>query len=126
MSKFLNGTRVGFIGDDNYLKEGTIKQAFDDMQVATVLMDNGDLVKVKFSSLAILPEKTNQGETPSEATEPIEKSEITITPDEFKEKSVKVISKLSKEVNDSVLPMLGIMIISRVHRALFLEESEND
>lgn len=135
MSKFLYGTRVAFIGENNDLKEGVIKEAFDDMQVATVLMDNGDLVKTRFTDLAILPEKVIQDEKPAEeitettetteTTAPIEKSEITITPDEFREKSVKVLSKLSKEIGDPMLPMVGVAIISEVHKALFLESPEN-
>lgn len=126
MSKFLYGTRVAFIGENNELKEGTVKEAYDDLKVATVLIDNGDLVKTRFTDLAILPEKVTQDEKPAEetteTTAPIEKSEITITPDEFREKSVKVLSKLSKEIGEPMLPMVGIAIISKVHKALFLDE----
>ena len=80
--------------------------------------DEYELEKVKVSDI-ILAE-----ETEVKKSEPVEKSEITITPDEFRETGVIVIKKLT----DSN-PLVGLAFttfLAELHKALFFAEvSEN-
>ena len=82
--------------------------------------DEGELQKIKVSDL-ILVEET---EAEAKKSEPVEKSEITITPDEFRETGVKVIVKLTAEK-----PVVGLAFtafLAELHKALFFGEvSEN-
>ena len=82
-----------------------------------------ELEKIKVSDL-ILVEETEAKETEAKETEPVEKSEITITPDEFREIGVKVITKLT-----ATKPIVGLAFtafLAELHKALFFGEvSEN-
>jgi hypothetical protein len=77
-----------------------------------------ELKKVKVSDLILIEE------TEAKKSEPVEKSEITITQDEFRNVGINVITKLTVEK-----PIVGLAFtafLAELHKALFFGEvSEN-
>ena len=123
MSKFKPGVRVVVIdGDTSLLRKGVVKDAHEDLGIAIVKFDDGNVEKVDFNCLGIDPEAEKQAE---KQAGPIEKSEITITPEEFRKISVDLIVKESKDTN--VLAGLAFTaFVVKLHRALFVDEGDND
>ena len=126
MSKFKPGLRVVVIdGDTSELRHGVINASYEDVEIAIVKFDDGNVEKVSFDCLGIVPETKVQEEKPNE---PVEKSEITITPEEFKKISAKVITKEVVKMPDGG-GMLGLafsVFVAKLHRALFFDAVEND
>ena len=126
MSKFKPGLRVVVIdGDTSELRHGVINASYEDVEIAIVKFDDGNVEKVSFDCLGIEPETKVQEEKPNE---PVEKSEITITPEEFKKISAKVITKEVVKMPDGG-GMLGLafsVFVAKLHRALFFDAVEND
>ena len=117
MSNFKEGIRVAIIHDGEIL-EGKITKLYAPVDIAIVSLDNGDFVKAKLSELAIIKEEKTE-----EEKEPVEKSEITITPEEFSAIACKVIA----ENTDSIVVALSIgEIMAKLHEALFIDEGENE
>jgi hypothetical protein len=83
-----------------------------------------ELVKVLATEIARIPEKKN--ETPTEPKrEPIQKSEITITPNEFREKAVSIITEISNEMGDPMIGMAFTIFTAKLHRKLFFEADDD-
>ena len=125
-TNFKLGDRVMTI-QDSKPRYGTIRSigdnGYEHIAIVTFKTDNpneSELQKIKVSDL-ILVEET---EAETKKSEPVEKSEITITPDEFRETGVKVIKKLTAEK-----PVVGLAFtafLAELHKALFFGEvSEN-
>ena len=125
-TNFKLGDRVMTI-QDSKPRYGTIRSiggnGYENIAIVAFKTDNpneGELQKIKVSDL-ILVEET---EAEAKKSEPVEKSEITITPDEFRETGVKVIVKLTAEK-----PIVGLAFtafLAELHKALFFGEvSEN-
>ena len=122
MSKFKTGMRVVVIDENNEVRKGVINTVYEDMEIAIVKFDDGNVEKVHFSYLGIEPETKAQEEKP---TEPVEKSEITITPDEFKKIGTKVMTEIIKK-GGPVLGFACTIIIANLHKALFFDAVDNE
>lgn len=110
MSKFSVGDRVIAI-EDSTVRKGRVTAIFDDLWTAVVAFEDGDVEKKHVDDIAILEEK-------SEAK--VELSEITITPEEFRRISAKIIAEESKDYPLVALSFSSIM--AKVHKALFIDE----
>lgn len=118
MKTFEPGTRVVVIdGDTNELRRGVIKTVHAVCEIAIVKFDDGNFEKVEFDCLGFEPE-------PAKPTEPVGKSEITITPDEFKKIGTKVMMDIMKE-HDPVIGLFSGVIVAKIHHALFSDAVDN-
>ena len=122
MNKLNPGTRVGVL-ENGEIRKGNIKNAYYDCNIAIVVFDDGNVEKVPFSKLGLLAE-----EKVPYNREPIEKSEITITPQEFRKITSEVIKNETEEMGSAkgVLRVAFTIIIAKIHRALFYDEGNND
>lgn len=121
MCKFKTDMRVVVIAENNEVRKGVICRLFESMEIAIVKFDDGNVEKVHFSYLGIEPETKVQEE---KSTKPVEKSEITITPGEFKKIALKIIAEESR---GSLL--MGIVlgqVVANIHEALFVDAVDND
>lgn len=108
--------------EEGELRNGVVKNIYNEVNppIYAVEFENG-IEKVPFNKVAPAP-KTETPEEPKR--EPVEKQEITITPDEFREISCRVIAEETKGFH--IVGLSCSMIIAKIHKALFLDESEND
>lgn len=60
MSKFRTGLRVVVIGENHEIRKGTVKSVCEEISVAIVNMDDGNVEKVHFSHMGIEPETKAQ------------------------------------------------------------------
>ena len=106
---------------DGELRKGVIKNFYPMVTppVFAVEFEDGSVEKVLYNNVAKEPETETQ-----EENEPIQKSEITITPDEFQEIACRVIIETSR--NDTRAASAFTRLIGRLHKALFVEPWEND
>lgn len=119
MSELKEGVRViVFDRDTNEIKKGVIDKAYSEMEIAIVKFDDGNIEKVPYEHLHIESENDVQ-----ETTEPVEKSEITITPEEFQKIAVGVITEESLK-GGPLLNAIGTILVSKLHKALFRSEVE--
>lgn len=118
MSKFTEGTRVVVI--DNRIRKGVIDHLYDDLEIAIVKFEDGEVDKVRYRYITVDVE--NQEE---ETTEPLEKSEITITPDEFREIASKACAKVVSKGGPASILLAGVLL-AEIHDALFYNGGEND
>lgn len=127
MNKFKVGARVIVIGDNKEVRKGVIQSLFEEMRLSIVKFDNGDAEKVRFENMYIDPETKAQDEKAQEekTTEPVEKSEITITPDEFKKICSEAVCKLAIKTEPEIL-LLGAVIAAEIHIKLFFDAVDND
>lgn len=125
MSKFNNGMRVVVIDEHNRVRKGVIVNVHDILEIAIVKFDDEHVEKVHFSCLGIEPESR---EEPKKASKPVEKSEITITPDEFKKIASRVVAEEAKKLGkDGIMFGLALTIVTaKIHGALFFDEGDND
>ena len=124
MSKLKEGVRViVFDRDTNEIKKGVIDKAYSEMEIAIVKFDDGNVEKVPYEHLHIEPENDVQ-----ETTEPVEKSEITITPEEFRNISSHVIEEITDKLEDKhgVIVLTMIVFAAKLNNALFRSEVDND
>lgn len=121
MSKFNVGMRVVVI-ENNVVRKGVIRTLYESLEMAIVEYDDGNVEKVHFSYLGIESETNDQEE---ETTEPLEKSEITITPDEFKKIAVRACAEVSVKGGPATAILSGILV-AHIHSALFFNGGEND
>lgn len=125
---FKSGMRVVFV-EDSEIKKGTIREAYDNIQTATVKLDDESVAKVPYSRLSAEPIPEPAEEVKEEPKKKIvEKSEITITPEEFREKSADVMAKMMDEENAPIMAimMLGGLLVARLKEELFGEEVDDD
>jgi hypothetical protein len=106
--------------EDGELRNGVIKTVFDMITPPMYAVEFEDgIEKVPFNRVAPAP-KT---ETPEEQKrEPVFKSEITITPDEFQEISCRVVAEETKD--NIFIGLTFSTILAKIHKALFLDEGE--
>ena len=121
MSKFDVGMRVVVI-ENNVVRKGVIKTLYESLEMSIVEFDDGNVEKVHFSRLGIESETNDQEE---KTTESLEKSEITITPDEFREIASKACAKVGHKIGPKII-LLSSIICTEIHKALFYNGGEND
>ena len=120
MTTFNVGDRVMTI-QNSEIRKGTVKIIFENFPDQLVVeFDDGEFKKTSIDKVALEPKSdTNDKQN----AEPVEKSEITITPDEFRDVGIKVITKATKR------PLVTIVLtafLADLHKALFFGEvSEN-
>ena len=103
---------------DGKLRKCTIKNVyFTNPPIFAIEFEDGTVEKARRADIAPEPKV----ETPKE-TEPVIKSEITITPDEFKEITIRIIAEETKCCKALGVALASIM--GKIHKALFVE-SEN-
>lgn len=125
---FKSGMRVVFV-EDSEIKKGTIRDAYDNIQTATVKLDDESVAKVPYSRLSAepIPEPTEEvKEEPKKKI--VEKSEITITHEEFRHKTAEVTAKLLEddEAPKMEILMLSAFLYSRLGKELFKEEVDDE
>ena len=103
--------------------------SFRNIENEVIEFDDGEIEKVYPKDVALEP-KTERQETEPVKEEvkekkPVEKSEITITPEEFREISTNLIAEESL-IGGPLLLSLGTILVSKLHIALFADEVEND
>lgn len=120
--EFSTGDEVVTIKDGE-LRKGVIKNFFPvDPPIFVIKFEDGTVEKVRYDKVAPAPKTETQ--EPEEKNEPVEKTEITITPDEFKEIACRVIAAETK--SHKLLGLALVPIMGKIHRALFIEPWEND
>lgn len=119
--KLKPGVRVVVIDEDHKLRRGTVKVYYDMFDIVLVKFDDGNVEKVPCDFIGIESDVQED-----EKKEPREKDMITITPAEFKETGVKVIEKLAKKLEKPPLILLATIVIADLHKALFIDEGEDD
>lgn len=118
--KINEGDRVGVISNGE-IKKGVVMSVYSDLDYAIVKFEDG-VSKVMLHNIGLLPEEKEQD--PKEPKKPVEKSEITITPEEFQKIGVKVCTKLSEKFGPGFALRCSV-ILAGLHMALFIE-GEND
>lgn len=132
MSKFKTDMRVFVIDENNEVRKGVINVVYEAMEIAIVKFDDGNVEKVNVNCLGICREEP----TKTEPSEPVEKSEITITRDEFKKalaKSVSPTTLIKLSGSEDLSPMMlldlalsGIVIGKSLEKVLFEDYGEDD
>lgn len=119
---FSTGDEVVTIKDGE-LRKGVIKNFFPvNPPVFVIEFEDGTVEKIPYNNVAPAPKSETQ--EPEEKNEPVVKSEITITPDEFMKITARVVAKETK--CNLIVGMAFARIFAKVHKALFVEPWEND
>lgn len=118
------GDTVAFI-EHGEIKKGILKNIkVLDRQVAIVDFD-GEFRKVLVEDLAKVQEDTkDETEEIQEDKEPVEKSEITITPDQFRDITTSIIGEECAKMGSADL-MVGMdigIIMGKIYNELFIDE----
>lgn len=118
--EFCTGDRVVTIKDGE-LRRGTVKTFFDELDpsIAIIEFEDGSVEKVWGENVA----KEAKAETMAE-NEPVEKSEITITPDKFREIACRVVAE--KTHKHILVGVAFAQILGDIHRALFVDPWEDE
>lgn len=124
-NKFNPDTRVDVI-ENGEVRKGIIKKVYNEFEIAIVEFEDGNVEKVHFSKLGLLQEEKVQDNR--DPKEPVEKSEITITPDEFREIASNLVAKevMKMGKDGGILGLTFTIFLAKLHRALFLDEGDND
>ena len=117
------GARVVFVGDNHKVIRGTVKKVYLDCSVVIVDTDDGETAKVHFSDLGF--EEENDVQEEQTEKRPVEKSEITITPEEFAKIASRVIAGEVKKAGSGLLGMAFTIFITKLHKALFFEGDDD-
>ena len=128
---FAIGERVAVI-EDNKIAYGVILKIFPEVlpPVFVVQFEDGNVGKVEIDKIAKVEAK-DQTEEPSkeqEIKDRVEKSEITITPDQFHDITTEIIGEECAKMGSAGL-MVGMamgIIMAKIHMALFTDGVEND
>ena len=119
---FSTGDEVVTIKDGE-LRKGVIKNFFPvDPPIFIIEFEDGTIEKVRYDKVAPAPKTETQ--EPEEKNEPVVKSEITITPDEFMNITARVVAKETK--GDLIVGMAFARLFGKVYKALFVEPWENE
>lgn len=126
MSKLTMDCKVFVINDNHTIRKGTLKGIYDSVGIAVVDFDDneGTFEKVKLDKIGIVEET----EVPTEKerpSAPVEKSEITITPEEFRDKAIDIIFKVTDGRHSLVADVLTCGF-AKLSNALFIEDPENE
>ena len=120
------GMRVVAIDESTgEIRKGKINSLYGAMKIAVVKFDDGNVEKVPFNRLGVETETKAQEE---KSTEPEEKSEITITPNEFRDITSQVIAKHVKKMGEdgAILTLAFTVLAVELHKALFFDQVDND
>ena len=127
MTKFNTDDRVMTI-EKGQLRKGVVKKVFSEISdpVVIVEFEDGNVEKISPDNIALEPKATVENASASsedfERVEIITKSEITITPSEFKKIAVQIIAE---ECIENIDAIAGFgYLVSRLHSALFFAEAE--
>lgn len=122
--KFREGEKVAVIRD-NILKVGVIRNMYVDLKdpIAVVEFEDNEIVKVPVEDIAPYDQVKEDN-----IEEPVEKTEITITPEEFHDITTNIIAEECRNMG-----ILGYhvslaisLIMSKIHKALFIDGADND
>lgn len=119
INEFKIGDRVVTI-ENGIVERGVINKIFSEFDTAVVEMDDDTFKKCKLSSLGVERDPEEKKKT----DKVVEKSEITITPDEFRNISARVIAELPSELGIAKLGFIAFT--ATLHKALFYTEADND
>ena len=126
---FNPGDRVISI-KDNEIRKGVVRKDFRFVNPPVLLVEfeGGNCEKMPYNKVAIDTTPESDVNEPEEF-ERIEKSEITITPDEFQNITSNAVAEaLSDSTPELALPImqLGAFILATIHEALFGVEPGDD
>ena len=119
--KINEGDRVGVVSNGE-IKKGVVMSVYSDLDYAIVKFEDG-VSKVMLHNIGLIPEEKDQA--PKETKRPVEKSEITITPEEFEKIGVKVCTKLATKFGGPGFIFRSSALLAGLHTALFIE-GENE
>lgn len=119
-TNFKLGDRVMMI-QNSEVRYGTIHSFCYDPKIVLVDFktdkpDECERVKVRVSELVLVQET----EAEPKKSEPVEKSEITITADEFKKVGVELILKMSGD--KAIVGLTFAAFLAELHKALFFDD----
>jgi hypothetical protein len=118
-NEFEKGDKVVTIKDYT-LRKGVVYAVYPlDPPIYAVKFEDGTVEKILHNNIAL----ESDTETPEE-NEPIEKSEITITPDEFRAIACRVIAE--ETMRFPLISKIVMPIVVDIHRALFIEPREDE
>lgn len=120
--KLVPGDEVQFISDSK-LMIGTIIKIFDDITDPVIIVKHENSV-YKVSPSDVIPYTPHEDEPKAE--ERIEKESITISCNEFRSIASSVVADMASELGEPSLILIGATILSKLHRALFMEKRDND
>lgn len=121
------GDRVVMI-ENHELRRGVIRNIYTDIPtpILVVEFDDGEIEKVYPGDVALEPKtEIKEDQEVKEEKKPVEKSEITITPEEFMEIASNVVAKEAIK-GGPLVTMLGAILMSELHEKLFIDEGENE
>lgn len=123
------GDRVAII-EHGEIKQGIIKDVkFLDRPVAIVDFD-GEIRKVLVEDLGkvVTDEETSKDYSDYLGDNLEEKSEITITPEEFRKIGIKIVDEEIDKLGPGgeLLGLSFAIFLAKLHKALFIYEAEND
>lgn len=123
------GDRVAII-EHGEIKQGIIKDVkFLDRPVAIVDFD-GEIRKVLVEDLGkvVTDEETSKDHSDHLGDNLEEKSEITITPEEFRKIGIKIVNEEIDKLGPrgKLLGLSFMIFLAKLHKALFIYEAEND
>ena len=117
------GDRVVMI-ENHELRRGVIRNIYTDIPtpILVVEFDDGEIEKVYPGDVALEPKaEVKEDQEVKEEKKPVEKSEITITPEEFREISTHLVVEESEQ-GGAILIMVGTILMAKLHEKLFVEE----
>ena len=122
------GDRVVMI-ENHELRRGVIRNIYTDIPtpILVVEFDDGEIEKVYPGDVALEPKaevKEDQEVKEEKTSKPVEKSEITITPGEFKEIALDMVVEFAKD--KLMLAFALSAFCEELHKKLFAIEGEND
>lgn len=107
---------------DGELRKGVIKKIFElNPPICIIEAEDGTLAKVYCRDVALAPEPKTETQ---EESEPVVKSEITITPDEFQDISCRVVAEMTENNLGAAWALMSL--VAKLYMALFVEPWEND
>lgn len=126
---FTIGERVAVI-EDNKITYGVIKKIFPEVipPVFVVEFEDGNVGKVDIDRIGKIPEDKdrNHEDKIQGDRDLVEKSEITITPDQFKKIGSKIVAEEVEKMGygGGLLGLTFTIFLAKLHRALFIDEAE--
>lgn len=122
--KFREGEKVAVIRD-NILKVGVIRNMYADLKdpIAVVEFEDNEIVKVPVEDIAPYDQVKEDN-----IEEPVEKTEITITPEEFHDITTNIIAEecCNMGILGYNISLAISLIMSKIHKALFIDGADND
>ena len=120
MKMFNENDRVITI-ENGAIKNGIVRKCFYNMNPPVLLVefDDGHVEKVRPEKLALAPKTEEPTEEPRE---PILKPEITITPDEFRDIGLDLLTDSIMKTKDIEFGIKASMFLAQLQKALFIDE----